>query len=124
MSISMSNAELSTAKEDYHIHLNFLPVDMSGLQFVIYRRKCASSQEQRPTQQASAHKLPAASPEERDWESYWVLPEAVEGFEAFDFLPQWNADITRRIIFGCLGRSVKSQLKTTWPAPQFPANHK
>jgi hypothetical protein len=41
MSISMSNAELSTAKEDYHIHLNFLPVDMSGLQFVIYRRKCA-----------------------------------------------------------------------------------
>jgi len=110
----------SRGKDDYHIHLNFLPVEMSGTHFVIYRRKCTSPQEQRPTPQASAHKLPAAAVDEKDWQSYWVLAEAAEGFEAFDFQPEWNADITRRIIFGCLRRSVESQLKTT--EYRFPEN--
>jgi hypothetical protein len=111
----MANPEttLSAGKNDYHIHLNFLPVEMCGASLVIYRRKCASPQEQRPTPQATAHKLPAASADEKDWQSYWVLPEAAEGFEAFDFKPEWNADITRRIIFGCLKRSVESRLKST-----------
>ena len=93
---------------------------MSGGPFVIYRRKCTSSQEERPTPQASAHKLPAVSADERDWKSYWVVPEVAEGFEAFDFQPEWNADITRRIIFGCLRRSVESNLKTT--EYRFPDN--
>ncbi len=78
--MSGSATSLNTGKDDYHIHLNFLPVEMSGAHFVIYRRKCSSPQEQRPTPQASAHKLPAASADEKDWLSYWVLPEAAEGF--------------------------------------------
>ena len=119
----MANPEttLSAGKDDYHIHLNFLPVEMSGVRFVIYRRKCVSSQEPRPTLQASAHKLPAASAEEKEWQSYWVLPEAAEGFEAFDFQPEWNTDITRRIIFGCLRRSIESRLKAT--EYRFPENN-
>lgn len=104
---------LSTGKDDYQIHLNFLPVEMNGAHFVIYRRKCASPQEQRPTPEASAHKLPAVAQDEKDWSSYWVLPETATGFVAFDFQPEWNADITRRIIFGCLRRSVESRLKKT-----------
>jgi hypothetical protein len=118
----MVNSETTptTGKDDYHIHLNFLPVETGGARFVIYRRKCASPQEQRPTPRASAHKLPAAAGDEKDWQSYWVLPQAAEGFEAFDFQPEWNADIARRIIFGCLRRSVESQLKTT--EYRFPEN--
>ena len=110
----------SVGKDDYRIHLNFLPVEVSGAHLVIHRRKCASPQEQRPTPQATAHKLPAASADEKDWSSYWVLPETTEGFDAFDFQPEWNADITRRIIFGCLRRSVESKLKTT--EYRFPKN--
>ena len=118
----MANPETtpSTGKDDYRIHLNFLPVELGGMHFGIYRRKCSSPQEQRPTPRATAHKLPAASVDEREWQSYWVLPEAAEGFEAFDFQPEWNADITRRITFGCLRRSVESKLKTT--EYRFPEN--
>jgi hypothetical protein len=110
----------STGKDDYHIQLNFLPVELSGTHFVIYRRKCTSQQEERPTPGATAHRLPAVAAEEEDWPSYWVLPEAAEGFEAFNFQPGWNADVTRRIIFGCLRRSVESQLKAA--EYHFPEN--
>jgi hypothetical protein len=41
------------------------------------------------------------------------LLDAADGFEAFDFQPEWNPDITRRIIFGCLRRSVETKLKPT-----------
>jgi hypothetical protein len=111
----MANSDTTrkTGKDDYHIHLNFLPVDTSGVHFVIYRRKCASQQEQRPRPEASAHRLPEKDPSEADWPSYWVLLDATDGFEAFDFQPEWNPDITRRIIFGCLRRSVESKLKIT-----------
>jgi hypothetical protein len=111
----MANSETTstTGKDDYRIHLNFLPVDLSGAHISIYRRKCTSPQEERPTPQTTAHKLPAASANEKDWSSYWVLPERADGFEPFDFQPEWNADITRRIIFGCLRRSVESELNIT-----------
>ena len=111
----------STGTDDYHIHLNFLPVEVSGAHFVIYRRKRSSPQEPRPCPQASAHKLPAVSADEKDWQSYWVFPEAAEGLEAFGFQPEWNADITRRIIFGCLRRSVESRLKAS--EYRFPENN-
>jgi hypothetical protein len=103
---------LSTGKDDYHIHLNFLPVDTSGVHFVIYRRKCASQQEQRPRREASAHRLPEKDPGEADWPSFWVLLGPAKGFEAFDFQPEWNSDIARRIIFASLRRSVESRLNT------------
>ncbi len=100
-------------KDEYRIHLNFLPVEMSGTIFTVYRRKRTSPQEPRPTPEANAYKLPAVSADEKEWESYWVVPEPIEGFEAFDFQPGWNGDIARRIIFGCLRRSIESQLKAT-----------
>lgn len=115
-----SETSPTAGKDDYGIHLNFLPVELSGAHFVIFRRKCTSPQELRPTPQASAHKLPAASADEKDWPSYWVLPEVSEGFEPFDFQPGWNGDIARRIIFGCLRRSVVSQLNTA--EYRFPEN--
>jgi hypothetical protein len=60
----MANAERirSAGKDDYHIHLNFLPVDTSDGRFVIYRRKCASHLEQRPRSDASAHGFPRRTP--------------------------------------------------------------
>jgi hypothetical protein len=115
-----SDTSPTAGNDDYRIHLNFLPVELSGAHFVIFRRKCTSPQEQRPTPQATAQKLPVASADEKDWPSYWVLPEESEGFEPFDFQPGWNGDITRRIIFGCLRRSVVSQLNTA--EYRFPEN--
>ncbi|MGH9325365.1 MAG: Piwi domain-containing protein [Terriglobia bacterium] len=115
-----SDAPLKTGKDDYNIHLNFLPVEMGGLHFGIYRRKCASPQEDRPTPQATAHRLPSVAADEEDWSSYWVVPDATEGFEVFDFQPEWNADITQRIIFECLRKSVVSRLKTM--EYRFPEN--
>jgi hypothetical protein len=96
-------------------------VQTEGLYFEIYRRKCASPQEQRPLADASAHKLPGIAADEEQWQSYWVLLEPCEGFEAFEFKPEWNADITRRIIFACLRRSIESQLRPT--EYRFPDNN-
>jgi hypothetical protein len=96
-------------------------VQTEGLVFKIYRRKCASPQEQRPLLDASAHKLPGITADEEKWQSYWVLLAPREGFEAFEFKPEWNADITRRIIFACLRRSIESQLRPT--EYRFPDNN-
>lgn len=38
---------------------------------LIYRRRCASAQEERPVAQATVHKLPALDASEKDWETYW-----------------------------------------------------
>jgi hypothetical protein len=70
---------------------------------------------------ATAHKLPGIAADEEKWQSYWVMLEPREGFEAFEFKPEWNADITRRIIFACLRRSIESQLKPT--EYRFPDNN-
>jgi hypothetical protein len=104
---------ISTGKDEYHIHLNFLPVETNGARFVVYRRKCTSPQEARPTPEAIAHRLPASSPDEEKWPSYWVLMESAEKFEPFDFRPEWNADVTRKIVFASLRRSVETHLKAT-----------
>jgi hypothetical protein len=107
-------------KDDYRIHLNFLSVEGGMSRCVVYRRKCDSPQEQRPSPIASAHKLPVASADERDWSSYWIVPEPAEGFESFDIETSWNGDIARRILFDCLKRSVVSSLD---PAQyHFPEN--
>lgn len=118
----MANVEttLSASKDDYQIHLNFLPVEMNASLCLIYRRRCASAQEERPTPQATAHKLPAIDASDRDWQSYWVLPEVADGFEAFEYQPPWNPDLSRRILFGCLKRSVEASLRPD--QYQFPAN--
>jgi hypothetical protein len=114
----MSNPD--KGKDDYRIHLNFLSVETAMPRCIVYRRECHSPQEQRPTPWASAHKLPVASGDEKDWPTYWVLPEAANGFEPFEFQPTWNADIARRILFDCLKRSVESSLE---PAQyHFPDN--
>jgi hypothetical protein len=118
----MVNSETArgTVKDDYRIHLNFLPVEIGAAPISIFRRKRGSDQEERPSPLATAHKLPMANADEENWLSYWVLPESAEGFEAFEFQPEWNADITRRIVFGCLRRSVESKLKPS--EYRFPEN--
>lgn len=98
-----------TGKDDYHIHLNFLPVSLTGC--VVYRRLCTDSQEQRPTPLATAHKLPALSADEEKWSSYWVLLEPMDGYERFEFQPHWSADLAKRILFDCLRRSVERSLQ-------------
>lgn len=111
----------SAPKDDYRIHLNFLPVEMSAFPCTVYRRLCASAQEERPTALATAHRLPAVSPDEEEWKSYWILQEPAEGFAPFEYKASWSADLSRRILFECLRRSVTASL-----SPQqyrFPPNN-
>ncbi|SNS98924.1 Piwi domain-containing protein [Granulicella rosea] len=111
----------SPAKDDYLIHLNFLPVEMSASPCTIYRRLCSSAQEERPSALATAHRLPVLSPTEVEWQSYWVLHEPAEGFAPFDYQASWSTDVSRRILFECLRRSVMASL-----SPQqyrFPQNN-
>ncbi|HVZ87360.1 MAG TPA: Piwi domain-containing protein [Polyangia bacterium] len=98
-------------KNDYRIHLNFLPVETRGIGFPIYRRRCATDQEERPNPQANAYRLPDVEGDPQEWLRYWVLDEKTDGFEPFLFKPEWHADLTRHLIFCCLRRSVVAQLK-------------
>jgi len=109
-----------TGKDEYLIHVNFLPVEMNASRCVVYRRLRNSDQEERPTPEATSQKLPVADASEENWQSYWVVAEAAEGFEAFDYQPSWNPDLSRRIMFGCLKRSVEASLQPR--QYQFPAN--
>lgn len=110
----------SKQKDDYQIHLNFLPVEMSASPCIVHRRLCASSQEERPHPLATAHKLPDACPDEQEWRSYWVLQEPAEGFEPFEYQVGWSPDLSRRILFECLRRSILASLQPN--EYRFPAN--
>jgi Piwi domain len=116
----VTDGTAGSGKDDYQVHLNFLPVELHSAHCLIYRRRCESAQQKRPMPRATAHKLPAVSADEKQWLTYWVLPEAAEGFESFEYRPSWNADLTRRILFGCLKRSVESSLQPQ--QYQFPPN--
>lgn len=105
---------------DYNIHLNFLPVEGALPQCLVYRRRCASGQEQRPEPRASAHRLPASPTDPGDWPRYWVLLNPAEGFEPFSFQPERNADLARRLLFDGLERSVRSLLGSQ--EYRFPTN--
>lgn len=120
VAIPKSETALSVGRDDYNIHLNFLPVELSGAHFPIYRRKCLSPQEQRPTPEAGSHRLPVANPDEENWPSYWVLLEPANNFERFDFHAEWNAEVTRKILFSSLRRAVQAQLKPS--EYRFPYN--
>jgi hypothetical protein len=82
----MPNQETRPTKgqDDYQIHLNFLPVEISTTPCLIYRRR-AFPQEERPVPQATAHKLPEVDASENDWQTYWVVEEATDGFQAFEY---------------------------------------
>jgi hypothetical protein len=60
----LTKRTVNAGKDDYQIHLNFLPVETEGNTFIIYRRKRSHLQEQRPTPEAIAHKLPVSCPDE------------------------------------------------------------
>jgi hypothetical protein len=60
----LTERTVNAGKDDYQIHLNFLPVETEGNTFIIYRRKRSHLQEQRPTPEAIAHKLPVSCPDE------------------------------------------------------------
>jgi hypothetical protein len=118
--MNRSDVSSTNQKDDYQIHLNFLPVEMRGTPCTLYRRLCASSQEERPSPLATAHRLPEASSEEEEWKSYWVTQEPTEDFEPFGYEVGWNPDLSRRILFECLRRSVLASLQ---PAQyRFPPN--
>jgi hypothetical protein len=97
-------------RPDYNIHLNFLPVGEDIFNITSYRRLCTSPTEQRPELNASAYKLPAESVDETAWQRFWVLPGPAEGFEKFKFQSTWNLDLTRRVLFQGLKKSVESRL--------------
>ena len=109
-----------TGKDEYLIHLNFLPVEMNEARCLVYRRSRASDQEERPTPEATSQRLPLLDGSEEEWKQYWVVPEAAEGFEAFDYKPSWSPDLSKRILIRCLRRSVESSLQPR--QYQFPAN--
>jgi hypothetical protein len=118
----MANADtmIGTAKGDYQIHLNFLAVEMRGMTCLMYRRLRASDQEDRPTSLATAQKLPSSDSREDNWQSYWVVSEAADGFESFEYQYSWNTDLSRRILFDSLKRSVEAVLLPD--QYKFPAN--
>jgi Piwi domain len=107
-------------QDGYQIHLNFLPVENNATACLVYRRFIVSSQEERPVPEATAHKLPKDDAREEGWQSYWVLLQPAEGFEAFEYNFSWNADLSRRILFECLKHSVEASLQPR--QYQFPTN--
>lgn len=107
----MTSSTLLRSKDEYRIHLNFLPVETGGVQYPVFRRACASPQEKRPFPRATAHKLPVVVGDE-EWASYWVHDGEQEGFTPFSFELQWNADLARRLIFGSLRRSIEKCLSS------------
>jgi hypothetical protein len=117
----MANADptLGPAKADYQIHLNFLAAEMGAAPLLMYRRLRTSDQEQRPVPFATAQKLPA-SDAKGEWLSYWVIADASEGFESFEYKYSWSQDLSRRILFGCLKRSIETVLRPDQYL--FPAN--
>jgi hypothetical protein len=119
----MTTSEITpnTTKDDYQIHLNFLPVEMNSSPCLIYRRLRASVQEERPSPSVTAQRLPAIRADEADWQSYWVLHEPAEGFEPFNYQAGWSPDLSRRILFECLRRSVVARLQPQ--QYQFPSNN-
>lgn len=110
----MTKSEITSGvgNGDYYIHLNFLPVDISNLRFVMYRRECAG-QEARPFPNASAHRLPATVNSADEWRSFWVSLDKAEGFQEFEFIPSWNADISKKLIFSSLRKAVELALKSS-----------
>lgn len=115
-----AGAPAAGARVDYRIHLNFIAVDVRGLRCRVYRRTRASDQEERPLAIAAAHSLPLNDPAEDNWPSYWVVSEQAEGFEPFDYDYSWNPDLSRRILFDSLKRSVVANL--TADQYEFPEN--
>lgn len=106
-----AEAQSKGGKDEYHIHLNFLSVEIDLPHVVIYRRECVSVQEDRPHPLASAFKLPQVSCDEEEWRHYWIMTEPTPNFEPFDFRLASNGDIARKVLFAALRRSIESQLK-------------
>jgi hypothetical protein len=115
-----AGAPAADARDDYRIHLNFIAIDVKGLQCRVYRRPRVTDQEERPLDIAAAHRLPLRDPSEKNWPSYWVVSEQAAGFDPFDYEYAWNPDLSRRILFECLKRSVVSNL--TPDQFEFPVN--
>lgn len=116
----MSRSSADTAKDDYQIHLNFLPVSLRGAQCSIYRRRCGSAQETRPIADANAYKLPISDAKD-EWDSYWVTMEPADGFEPFTVAPaSTNSALARRILFQSLKRAIEGTLATH--QYEFPSN--
>jgi hypothetical protein len=113
-------APAAGAGVDYRIHLNFIAVDVKGLRCRIFRRSRTSDQDERPLAAAAAHRLPLHDPSEDAWPSYWVVADQAAGFEPFDYDYAWNPDLSRRILFDCLKRSVVANLASD--QFEFPAN--
>lgn len=107
-------------KDDYQIHVNFLSVNLDLPPVLIYRRICASRQEEKPVPQASSFRLSESRADERTWQSYWIVMEPEPGFDPFEFELSWNGDITRRILFAALRRSVEAKLEPS--EYRFPDN--
>ncbi len=106
--------------DDYKIHLNFLSVEMKSARCVVFRRPRASAQEDRPSPQATAQRLPSVERSSGDWNSFWILTEPADGFEPFDYDPAWSPDLSRRILYDALKRSVLSSRRPD--AYRFPVN--
>jgi hypothetical protein len=109
----MANVEKTSGNGtgDYKIHLNFLPVEFGASRCLIYRRARLSDQEERPDPNATSQRLPIEDPLEAKWPSYWVLTDPADGYDAFEYAPHWNADLSRRVLFACLKRAIESSLR-------------
>lgn len=99
--------------EDYNVRLNFLPAEGPMPDVTVYRRPMQSPQERRPPlPNVSLHKLPVSLTGGDEWQAYWVVDQPADGFEPFPFRATLNADLSRRVLFSALSRSVTTKRKT------------
>src|SRR6266403_2149009 len=97
-------------KDDYQIHLNFLPVDDEPSSFIVHRKPRAP-EESRPSSDVIGYRLPITPNSGGDWSSYWVSIDPVDGFEAIEASPRMNPDLTCRVLFWCLVTAAKGILQ-------------
>jgi len=97
-------------KDEYRIHLNFLPVRDELDDFVVHRKLRTSAQEPRPNPDIMAYRLPAINAS-ADWSSYWISIDPLDGFDPIDIGSTVNPDLTCRVLFWSLVAATQRVLE-------------
>jgi hypothetical protein len=97
----------------YTIHLNFLPIAGDVPVFRVYRKEKVNAQEARPADNIQYYSLPREHNEIEDRAFYWISTEAQAGFQDFSVSPEFNHDLTRRVLFSALRDSAAQRLPMT-----------
>lgn len=99
--------------EDYHIHLNFLPIIGDLPDFNIYRKIRSDQQEAKPSgNDIHGYTLPLTEANLENRAQYWVAFEATAGFESFRFKSSYNNDLITWALFRAIGNQCKGRIES------------